>query len=333
MNEDGFAHLLRQQISTSDDGRYVAFASRATNIGGGIGYDDANGTNAYDVFLHDRQTNITVLVSHASVALGTAANGNSFHPVIFGEWAVHRVPVQRDQPRWGGDDSQHAVRRVPVRPRHEYEQVGVEGVAHAEGDLGLNLGNDPDFLVSTFYGEPQLRNSLTISRNGAYIAFASRATDLVSGFTDNNGNGTVVAWGHHRWGPTCSCTRSSSGTIRLASGAAGSTTSGGTGASYRPSMSDDGKRVAFLSEAVNLISGGTIGGGTQAYVYDWDAATTTLVSHADGSTTTSGNGTVRNAVIAGTAGMWRSFRPRPTMCRGRRTETPPKTRVPVLRGQ
>jgi Tol biopolymer transport system component len=60
----------------SADGRYVAFGSGASNLAPG----DTN--NAWDVFLHDRQSGATTRVSVASD--GTQGNNDSvqFYPVI-----------------------------------------------------------------------------------------------------------------------------------------------------------------------------------------------------------------------------------------------------------
>lgn len=58
----------------SSDGRYVSFQSQATNLVP----DDANGE--FDVFVRDRQTGDTILVSKASN--GTHGNAGSFHHAI-----------------------------------------------------------------------------------------------------------------------------------------------------------------------------------------------------------------------------------------------------------
>jgi Tol biopolymer transport system component len=62
--------------SLSADGRYVAFASFATNRAPG----DTNGQA--DVFVHDRASGQTAVVSKASD--GTQGNGQSLEPVISG---------------------------------------------------------------------------------------------------------------------------------------------------------------------------------------------------------------------------------------------------------
>src|SRR3990172_5886825 len=63
--------------SVSDDGRYVAFRSHATNLVAG----DTNGTD--DVFVRDRQTGVTVRVSVDSS--GVQGNGGSYEPSVSGD--------------------------------------------------------------------------------------------------------------------------------------------------------------------------------------------------------------------------------------------------------
>jgi hypothetical protein len=68
----------------SEDGRFVVFVSDATNLV--PNQLDAN--NGNDVFVRDRQTNTTILVSHAAGAPATAANAVSDSPAISsdGRW-------------------------------------------------------------------------------------------------------------------------------------------------------------------------------------------------------------------------------------------------------
>ncbi len=60
----------------SDDGRFVVFQSKASNLVN----DDKNGY--FDIFLHDRQTGTTVRLS---VPSSGEANGHSYNPVISGD--------------------------------------------------------------------------------------------------------------------------------------------------------------------------------------------------------------------------------------------------------
>jgi len=63
---------------TSADGRYVVFVSSAVNLV--ARQTDANGNN--DVFLYDRVTGTTTLVSRTAASATTTGNSQSFSPVI-----------------------------------------------------------------------------------------------------------------------------------------------------------------------------------------------------------------------------------------------------------
>ena len=300
INADGLGSLLPQQIAVSDNGRYVAFASRAMNLTGGIGYRDGNSSFDYDIFLHDRQTNTTLLVSRSHIDPQQSANGNSFHPVISGD-GRYVAYLSRATDLVDGLMTYHTEYDLFLFDRDTGTNTLITSASPtAEGNLGLDLGTDPDLLDETFYNIDSLRNSFQISRDGAYIAFASRATDLVAGFTDNNGTGAVGGYGNIVGGTDLYVYEVATGTIRLVSGVAGSTTAGGNGASFRPTLSDDGMRIAFLSQANDLIAGGTfIPGTTQAYVYDWNDGSLRLVSHSSSSSDEGGNGNTTQAVISG----------------------------------
>src|SRR6185369_6499482 len=83
---------FRGEISA--DGRYVAFSSAAGNLvshqtdpGPGQGY-------GFDVFLYDRSTGATVLVSHAGTSLSTAADRDSFERGISADGGTVLVDSQ-----------------------------------------------------------------------------------------------------------------------------------------------------------------------------------------------------------------------------------------------
>jgi hypothetical protein len=71
----------------------------------------------------------------------------------------------------------------------------------------------------------------------------------------------------------------------------------GSGASNTPSISDDGRIVAFASLASNLSSGGV---GSQIYVHDWQTNQTTLISrNGIAAASTGGNGASTAPSISG----------------------------------
>jgi len=71
-----------RSASVSADGRFVAFQSETTNL------VEGDGNDATDVFLHDRQTGQTTLISRGTN--GASLSGGSFQPVLAasGEWVA-----------------------------------------------------------------------------------------------------------------------------------------------------------------------------------------------------------------------------------------------------
>lgn len=226
----------------SADGSVVAFASGSSDLVAG----DNNGVS--DIFVRDRHTGQTTRVSVASD--GTEANDNStgWTPgpalsadgrfVAFSSFASNLVP---------GDTN--GVQDVFVHDRQTGETTRVSVASDGtQGDL-------PSLLPG-------------ISADGRYVAFYSSATNLVPGDT-NRLRDTFV---HDRL--TGQTTR-----VSVAS-------DGSQGEFYRdwspivesaPSFSADGRYVAFLSLASNLVPGDTNKGG-DVFVHDRVTGVTSLVS-------------------------------------------------------
>ncbi len=155
----------------SRDGRLVVFSSGASNLAPG----DTNGVS--DVFLHDRQTGVTTRLSVTGT--GAQGNGPSFSPqfssegrfVTFGSLASNLV---------SGDTNAAADvflydRQAGTLTRPSVSSMGSQGNGHsAQGDAGF---------------EPP-----SVSASGRFIAFASAASNLVSGDT----NGTWDIFVHER---------------------------------------------------------------------------------------------------------------------------------------
>ena len=142
----------------------------------------------------------------------------------------------------------------------------------------------------------------SLDSGGAHVAFTSTATNLVT----NSLNGVTR---QIFWRPTCStsttCATTTTDATQLVSVAADGSGSGGNADSFNPVISPDGRYVAFVSLATNLVSNVTPDGVTpQIYVRDTCdgvasatcAPVTILVSTPDGSTT--GNGRSSQPAIA-----------------------------------
>ena len=100
-----------------------------------------------------------------------------------------------------------------------------------------------------------------VSATGRYVVFASDATNLVAG--DTNGKRDVFLRDLQ------------TGTTRLVS--RGINGAKGNGPSYFPSVSNDGRYVAFMSDATNLVPGDT-NGVTDAFRTDLSTGKTIRVS-------------------------------------------------------
>jgi len=105
--------------SVSADGRYVAFASEATNLVPG----DTNG--ATDIFVHDRETGRTVRVSVPS--RGGQINGDSWTPSISGDGRYVAFATDADNVTPGDDNG--ALAASPD------EREGIGELHHALGQL------------------------------------------------------------------------------------------------------------------------------------------------------------------------------------------------------
>src|SRR6266446_5737670 len=115
--------------------------------------------------------------------------------------------------------------------------------------------------------------SSALSADGRFVAFDSAATDLVA--ADTNGVSDVFV--HDR--QTGATER-----VSVASGGAQADGSSGLiGFAFPPALSADGRFIAFVSVATNLVAGDT-NGATDVFVRDRQTGTTERVSVASGGT-------------------------------------------------
>ncbi len=124
----------------------------------------------------------------------------------------------------------------------------------------------------------------TVSQDGRFVAFQSQADGLYDGDDDRVSNVYVKD--------------RVTGAVILASRASGAQGEPAHNFSYSPSISDDGKRVAFTSEAL-LDPADTNGPSTDVYVRDLTTDTTVLVSRGSNLGAV-GNGPSSHAVLSET---------------------------------
>ena len=230
----------------SSDGRYVAFESYAGNLVAG----DTNG--GWDVFRHDRVTGQTMRLS--VTAAGTQVFAPSYDPQITadGNYVVFMSTAQdlvaNDTNGWNDIFLRSCLSG----------SISLISVA-TSGEQGNDDSSEP-----------------SISADGRYVAFTSLSTNLVNADTAVPGQVYV----RDLVGRT---------TTRVSVSSAGVA---GNGWSHVPSISPDGRYVAFQSEADNLVAGDT-NGKWDIFVHDRVTATTTRVSVSTG----------------GTQGNWNSYEP------------------------
>lgn len=133
----------------------------------------------------------------------------------------------------------------------------------------------------SFVGSPT-----SISKDGRYVAFTSAASNLVAGQIDTNNVNDVFLLDRQ------------SGQIYLVSHTDSLLTTGNND-SISPVISSDGSKIAFLTEAANLVNGVSEGNGSfDVYVYDVASQGLTLASHSYSSPLLTANGLANNLSIS-----------------------------------
>jgi Tol biopolymer transport system component len=222
-----------QRPTLSADGRYVAFWSDATNLVAG----DTNGEA--DAFVYDRADRFVRRVSVGPG--GVQANGESVRPVISGDGATvaFESAARNLTPKdvLGRSTDTNAARDIFVHDLAKAETVRVSVTSDGAQGAGESL-------------RP------SISADGRYVAFQSEV--VFDGADTNKARDVYV---HDRESGTT--TR-----VSLADSEAE-----GDGGSFSPSLSADGRYVAFWSNAANLVDGDD-NAKSDVFVRDTQEATT-----------------------------------------------------------
>jgi Tol biopolymer transport system component len=208
--------LCAHQPSLSDDGRFVAFESSATDLVVG---SDANADSA-DVYVLDLTTGVSSRVSVDDRGVQHPI-GRSYSAAISGNG------------RFVAFTSTACLNRALPRPEHERRK---DCPAQIYVRDRLTARTRP---IATITGQSpnQPTHSAAISADGRFIAFASTATNLER--RDVNGVNQVYLFD------------TETGVIELVSRTAKGRP--GNGESGRPALSSDGRFVAFQSVASDLI--------------------------------------------------------------------------------
>ncbi len=292
------------------DGRYVAFASRASNLVDG--QQEGAMADDWDLFLWDRFTGETVLVSHCALATtGAAADtvGSRFPTIsddgrfiAFQSDATDLVAGQTENNGWRKDvylwDRDAAPENAVTLVSHvdtspvttgRYESgspaISADGsfVAFASESSLLAGQNTFDSTVRVYLftrstGAVTLvapghefsiaQTAPVFSQDGAWLAFASSADDLVPGQNPPGTSPNVFLW------------QRAGGAFTLVSRVAG-TAATAAGSSFNADLSADGRYVAFQSFATNLVPGQVDEDfDSDLFLFDRVTGATVLVSRA-----------------------------------------------------
>ena len=241
----------------SADGRYVAFASASTNLVAGV-----SGTQIY---VHDRQTEQTTLISKDNTVTPVPGNGVSATPAISatGQFVAF-ASLSTNLGAAGGNQQIYLHDRL----------TGANGTTSlVSKDSVPTAGNGNSSTPS-------------VSGDGRFVAFVSGATNIVTGFSGQQ------VYIHDR-------NTGANGTNSLISRDNSGTPNAGNQNSSAPSISSDGRYVAFTSLATNLE---TSVSGQQIYRHDRNGPTTSLVSRDNTGSLVEGNASSETPSISGNGG-------------------------------
>lgn len=238
----------------SADSRLVAFRSTANDLGA----MDTNGVD--DIYVRDHQTGTTTLVSINHAGTGSSNSNISVRPAISPDGRF--VVFESEASDFVASDT-NGLTDIFLRDL-QAETTTLISINHAGTDSGNGFSDNP-----------------RISANGRYIAFDSGANDLETTDTDNNVDVYVR--------------NLQTGTTALVSiNSAGSHS--GNGASFDPAITADGRFVAFVSMASNLVETDS-NGLPDVFVRDLQASNI-IVASINNAGTDSGNSASQSAVIS-----------------------------------
>jgi Tol biopolymer transport system component len=257
-------------IALSHDGRFLAFASQATNLLPG------QSGAAGNVFLYDAAADTLTLLSGANNsplagAGGTGGDGNSPPALEVRYPNSHFVTMSDD-----GGLVAYLSRAGNIVPG-QAGPAGVYNVFLYSRATGLNA------LVSGAGGSPTAgggddSGSVALSGDGNLLGFTTRAIGLINGVFDANGVADVLTY-----------TPGSSGSALVSRSAFVLAKHGGD--SFATSVSGDGRYTVFTSNATNLVDDqSTLNSHYNIFLFDKATQTTTLVNHVPGFANTTGDG-------------------------------------------
>jgi Tol biopolymer transport system component len=264
---DGEANADSTDPAVSEDGRFIAFQSVASNLVP----DDTNGVA--DVFVYDTQTDQFDRVSVSSS--GDEGNGASLRPSISGDGRF--VAYQSSAPNLVAGDTNRVI------DSFLFDRLLRQTVRVSVTDTGGELAPCP--IVATAACDTIQKRAgyrPSVSGDGRYVAFTSDHSDVIPSQPLAGSNHVYVY------------DRTAQRAVDVVTGGRQSGGGGGT-LGLSSAMSDDGRYVVFESAASDLVSGDT-NGMTDVFVRDRLNAVTSRASV--NSLGVQGNGSSANATIS-----------------------------------
>ncbi len=203
--------------------------------------------NQTDIFLYDRLAKTRLLVDHTRGSAVTPARGLSNGPVLSADGRY--VAFFSD-----------ARNLVP----------GANPNGAPTLYLFDRISGTVTFVARAYSNQDRLSHPKPrLSADGRWLAFVSNASDIVPGQQGSLGGNNVFLYDRI------------TATTLLVSHAVAGLTAAADGESYNPVLSADGRYLAFLSAASNLIPGEITDpdGYLAAFLYDRVTGATTLISH------------------------------------------------------
>ncbi len=247
------------RLAMSADGGSVAIVSSSTNLVAGQ-HDARLDTHLPELFHHERKSRGTRLISHNVGNATQTALAQSDYPDVSADGRY--VAYQSSST----DLVVSSERSTFPNQVYLFDRESGSNVimSHAAGGIAPSEGAS---------------EGVSISADGRWVAYQSNAQNLVAGQQDRRGNDDIFLY-----------SRESGENIKV-SHAPGSETAPADHQSIAPSISADGRWVAYVSYATNLVAGlnDPNGNGLDVFLYDRETGENKLVSRAGHSPTTTGN--------------------------------------------
>jgi len=269
--------------SINADGTEIAFVSSAVDLAPGIETD-----GSLQVYLYNTKTRVTILVSESPISHGgcdgscneatISADGTK---IVFNSLADNLIPgvgSRKHLNLYLYDIKSKTI--TLVTPGSRGKGVNNDAYSSAINADGTKIAYASQFTDQSGYADdslclydvrtkttkvivPDSASAPSISADGSKIAFASSATNLIPGMTTNN-NSNIFLYD------------SADNTFTLITkGASGK---GGNSGSMFAAISADGSKVAFSSQASDLVPGSRSNSHYNFYLHDIGSKKTTLIT-------------------------------------------------------